>query len=240
MFKFLWSQHVLQFEGKLITLIFGFFRWLILTFWQAHETFVWRSGAVKCIAFEQVSNTNTMTNTNTKAHESILWGSKAWQCTMRAPLYIWTLSHEWHIIEKFSMKMCIFLSCVMHCTLFNVQCTMCNVYIMYFEVCSPLTIFRLQWHDCLCICLFLNLYLCNVYTVYFKVFSPAIGLQWHDCLLGNIGAGAVWLTSNWPFDWQPGLKLSEPWFPPLVSPFKYHPLSSFFYKYKYRYRCSQA
>ena len=26
------------------------------------------------------------------------------------------------------------------------------------------------------------------------------------------------LTSNWPFEWQPGLKLSEPWFPPLIPP----------------------
>ena len=30
---------------------------------------------------------------------------------------------------------------------------------------------------------------------------------------GNIGT-----ASNWPFDWQPGLKLSEPWFPPFAPP----------------------
>ena len=102
------------------------------------------------------------------------------------------------------------------CKFLPVPCTVCNVDTLYFEV---------------------NLMYCVLPGVLGSQHQQAA--MTFDCLLGNIGGGAVWGTSNWPFDWQPGLKLSEPWFPPLVSPFKYHPLP-FFYKYKYRYRCSQA
>ena len=149
--------------------------------------------------------------------QTFVWGWEGLHCVdTSAPQYMLTLfqkmTHQWEFLYG---NLCIATLCYAFHDVHCVEYTLCTLCTFRYTLCTFRYTLSTQ-------CTFR----CTR-----QQFSSRL-LQWHDCR-GNIGANAVWLTSNWPLDWQPGLKLSEPWFPPLIPPSLPFPPSSSSFCYEF-------